>query len=437
MNDLQKISIFKKAKLFLLLGVLLISFKFNGQIANYVSDGGFEVLNSNSVTTLYNVAKFWQPIDTNKDSYYVVSINSSINPAPNCSYGFQYPRSGSSFALSTFYSNVSFSPNYRGYLRNRLKQTLEAGKTYCVKYYIVNTNNSPLAIDRFGAYFANSSLDTITQCNLPLTYLTPQVENVNGIITDTLNWIPITGTILATGNEKYMVIGDFYSGLNTNTLLINPTYSSTLVNDIYIDDVSVIELTLQANAGPDIWGIPTTTVYLGRQQDVGIDEACMWYKLPNTTTAIDTAAGITVTVASTTTTYMVKQDICGMIKYDTVVVYASGLGNVELQMLIDKVTVYPIPANDILNVDYSLAEALEETSLKIINALGQIVKEEVIRPTKQPNDNLSFTIKTDDLVDGVYVLSLGANPNNYQERSVSTNSTSGFKSVSKRFVIAR
>lgn len=398
--------------------LFLFSFlNFKGQIANYVSDGGFEVLNSNSVTTLYNVAKYWQPIDTNKGSYYIVSVNSSINPAPNCSYGFQYPRSGNSFALSTFYSNVSFSPDYRAYLRNRLKQPLQTGKTYCVKFYLVNTNNSPLAIDKFGAYFATSSLDTITYCNLPLTYLTPQIQNSSGIITDTLNWIPIVGTFVATGSEKYMVIGDFFSGVNTNTLLINPTYSNTLVNDVYIDDVSVIDIDLPAYAGPDIWGIPSNTVYLGRPQDVGIDEACLWYQLPNTTTAIANAAGITVTVGVVTQTYMVKQDICGNIKYDTVIVYASGVGTTELQISNNKLNIYPQPANENLIVEIDNINDNELFHLTILNKLGQLILEDEIY-----FKNKIANIKTHELKNGVYLLNL-------------KNDNSG--SISKRFIISR
>ncbi|MDP1800897.1 MAG: hypothetical protein Q8L81_06070 [Bacteroidota bacterium] len=352
------------------------------QIANYVSDGGFEVLNSYSLSTLYNVPTYWQPIDTNTGSTYLVSTHPAINNAPY-SLGFQYPRNGQNYVICTFFcSNCSNS--YRVYARNRLKQNLQAGKTYCVKYHVVNTNNSPLGINSFGAYFADNTLDTINYCNKPLTYLNPQIENQTGIITDTLNWVPITGTFVATGNEKYMVLGNFRSDASTNTLLINPTFSATLANDVCIDDVSVIDKDMPAYAGLDIWGIPTTTVYLGRAQDVGIDEACMWYKLPNTTTAIDTAAGITVTVASTTNTYMVKQDICGIIKYDTVLVYASGVGIDEKNDLKNYITIYPTPAIDevIIRLDNNIIEQ-NVRHLFIYNNLGELVKQEGLEFTNR------------------------------------------------------
>ncbi len=408
----NKISSIKKHALIMLLFSLL---NLKGQIANYVSDGGFEVLNSYSLTTQYNVPKYWQPIDTNKGSTYLASMHPNLNSAPYA-YGFQYPRNGQNYVICTFFcSNCNNS--LRAYARNRLKQNLQVGKTYCVKYHVVNTNNSPLAINSFGAYFSDSSLDTINYCNIPLTYINPQIENQTGIITDTLNWVPITGTFVASGNEKYMVLGNFKSDVATNTLLINPTFSATLANDVCIDDVSVIDIDLPAFAGPDIWGIPTNTVYLGRAQDVGIDEACTWYHLPNTTTAIANAAGITVTVATTTQTYMVKQDICGNIKYDTVVVYASGVGLSPLSFGEGMgVRLYPNPVNDILNIELDRTNE-EEFKLKIFNNLGQLIKEEEIVFKEK-----TVSIKTGDLKNGVYLLTLK-----------STKSAS----VSKRFVIAK
>jgi hypothetical protein len=281
-----------------------------------------------------------------------------------------------------------------------------------------------VAISNYGMYFGNGSIDTITKCTWPITYLTPQIENSAGIITDTLNWVAITGTFVANGTEKYMVLGNFKSNAATNTLQLNTPTLTTQSADIYVDDVSVIDIDLPAYAGPDIWAIPGNTIYLGRPQDVGIDEACMWYKLPNITTAIDTAAGITVTVASVTNTYMVKQDICGVIKYDTVVVYASGVGDVELQLLNNKLKLYPNPANEILNVELKILNEQEPISnLKFIiyNSLWQLIREEDLK-------NNSVNVK--DLPNGVYVLTLSpvlSSPQGGDKRGA----------FNKRFVIAR
>jgi hypothetical protein len=395
------------------------------QIANYVNNGGFEdCINCYSSTQLL-IAKYWSGIDTNKFFGFNLTALPPSGQVPNSSFTHQWPKSGNNYYLCTFFFKPNTSQTGRGYPRNRLKGTLQSGHSYCVKIYYNITNQSSYGIDGLGAYFGNNTLDTITQCDKPITYLTPQIQNpASNILSDTLNWSLLTGTFTANGSEKYMLLGNFKSDVATNSVMINPANLPLIATDFLFDDISVIDLNLPAYAGADVWGIPTTTVYLGRSQDVGIDEACMWYKLPNTTTAIDTAAGITITVAATTQTYMVKQDICGNIKYDTVVVYASALGNVELEMLNEKLKIYPNPASDVLNIE---CEILNEsstgsvTNFKILNSLGQVIKEDEL--VLKNND---ATIKTNDLESGVYVLLLSS-PHGGDKRGA----------FSKRFVIAR
>jgi hypothetical protein len=370
------------------------------QIANYVSNGGFEQLITYSVVTPDNAAHFWQPIDTNKFSYVCVTTQSPFSNAPYF-FGYQFARTGKTYALSDFFcSTCSSIP--RGYLRNRLKQFLQSGKTYCVKFYFLNTNNSPLGIDKVGAYFGGSSIDTITKCNHPMPYLTPQIQNGSGIITDTLNWVPITGTFVANGTEKYMLLGNFYSEANTNTLLINPTYSAAGANDVCIDDVSCIDIDLPAYAGPgpNTWCIPGDSVFIGRQPDVGIDEDCMWYKLPNMTTAIDTVAGLWVK-PTVTSTYVVKQEICAGIKYDTIVVHQSGTGLTREKLLSNHLILYPQPAKDQLNLNFEIEPNNEFISFKIFNDVGQLVKCAAINFKESKSK-----IEVDDLPSGVYLLTL-------------------------------
>ena len=232
-----------------------------------------------------------------------------------------------------------------------------------------------------------------------------------------MNWVPITGTFTSNGTEKYLILGNFKSDAATNSLMINPTNLPTISADVLYDDVSVIDIDLPAYAGADIYSPPSTTVYIGRPQDVGIDEACTWYNLTNTTTPIANAAGITVTV-TTTQSYMVKQDICGVIKYDTVIVYSSGVGlnSTMPEALEGGVTIYPNPTNDILNIELN---SFKETDfkLRLYNNLSQLIREEDI-----VFNNKTVSIKTNELKNGIYYINL-------------KNDKMG--SVNKRFVITR
>ncbi len=391
------------------MGVLLILFfvcisNCKSQIANYVNNGSFEVPKYANAQK----AKYWDGIDTNK--YVGILLSEIISPylVPLCSFTYQWPKSGHNHFISTLLLNPNTPQSTRGYPRNVLKQTLQAGKTYCVKFYFSISNQSSYGIDGLGAYFGDNTTDTISQCSIPINHLIPQIQNpANNILPDTLNWSLLTGTFVANGTEKYMVLGNFKSDVSTNSVLINPANLPVIFCDVLYDDVSVMDIDLPAYAGPDIFGIPNNTVYIGRPQDVGIDEACMWYHLPNITTAIDTAAGITVTVAATTQTYMVKQDICGNIKYDTVIVYASGVGLTPLSFGEGMgLRLYPNPANAILNIEVNLANE-EAFKLKIFNNLGQVIKEEDIVFKEKV-----VSIKTNELQSGIYFVTITNDKNN-------------------------
>lgn len=411
-----------------LLFILLFFFaaKNEAQIINYVNNPSFELSLPSLPFFPSDGAKYWGPIDTAKTSYFLVSKLPPLNNVPYCNFGFQFPRTGNNFIGTSFYCDPSTCPgSIRWYPRSRLKQPLKANTAYCAKYYIVNTNNCIVGIDSYGMYFGNSGMDTITNCYAPLTYLLPQVQHQGGIITDTLNWIPITGTFVANGTEKYLVLGNFKSNAATNTIIINPTYLPQLGTDIYIDDVSLIELNLPAFAGNDTSCIPGTTVYIGRPRDIGIDEACMWYKWPNITTAIDTAAGMTVSPI-VTTTYVVRQEICGNVKWDTVVVYQTALGIKNEELIMKSFQIYPVPADDYLELRISNEELFKDfKTLSIYNSLGQIVREEEISFR-----NKTIKINTSEFSGGVYQLQL-------KSPSISSGQVGSLQTVSKRFVISR
>jgi hypothetical protein len=386
------------------------------QIANYIQNGSFELTYNCNWPNDISKAKFWRSIDS--VNYGNSLYESNCFPlVPNGTFGYQFARTGNVHALlSILCVPPACGPNNRGHIRNRLKSTLISGKTYCVKFYVNITDNSSYGIDAIGAYFGGNTLDTITQINIPLTYLTPQVQNPTGnVITDTMNWTLITGTFVANGTEKHCVIGNFKSDAATVKTYINPNNFPNVYTNVLLDDVSCIPTDLPAYAGADIWGIPSTTVYIGRQRDVGIDEACTWYNMSNTVTPIANAAGLTLTVALSTQTYMVKQDICGIIKYDTVVVFASALGNYEWEKLNESINVFPNPANDHLYLQSNLING--KVKLDWYDALGQLIREEELT-----FENSEVKLNTSKLQGGIYFLNITTEQNYV---------------VKRRFVIAR
>lgn len=391
---------------FIIIAIYGFSFNILGQdkIGNFVANGSFEEVIQN---TMPPVVKTWKAIDS--FSFFGKLFTKNLPPfnVPLNSYSYQWPKHGNNYFGSTLLY-IDGSNKIRGYPNARLKSNLVTGTSYCVKLYLNLTTNSTHGINSFGIYFADSSLDTISNCIIPLSYLTPQIVNPTGnFLTDTLNWTAINGTFVATGEEKYILFGNFKPDSLTDTILINPNFLPAIGVDFFYDAISCIKIDLSAYAGPDKSITPGDSVYIGRESDFAIDSGCVWFKLPNVTTAIDTTSGIWVKPTSTST-YVVKQVLeCSPEKWDTVVVYMDLVGMNKLKMISEELKIYPIPANNELKLSIANSELLKEfCSLSIYNNLGLLIREEEVIPKAIGIENGLLKISTNDLSSGVYFLEL-------------------------------
>ena len=369
-----------------------------GQIANYVINPSFEEIQTLPWHPFGYWVTGWSAIDTVKGAFLPRTVGPPYYNAPNSSYGFQNPKAGSNFILTNFYCSSSScgAQEIRWYPRNRLKSPLIANKTYCAKYHVVNTNNCVVGIDSYGILLADSSLDTITHCSTPLPYLTPQITHTAGIIIDTLSWVPISGTFVAVGSEKYMVLGNFKSNAATQTMIINPKYLPALGTDLYIDDVSLVEMELPAFAGNDTNIVVGDSAFIGREPDVGIDYACQWYQLPNDTVPIDTVAGLWVK-PTTKTTYVVKQQLwCSGVKWDTVTIHFNTVSTFEEKLRHVKLS--PNPCNGRFTL--SDLPGNDRYEVSVTDATGRLLLRKALPPEALTH---SFEL---DVSDGIYFLSV-------------------------------
>jgi len=118
-----------------------------------------------------------------------------------------------------------------------------------------------------------------------------------------------------------------------------------------------------------------------------------------------------------TTSYLVRQEICGNVKWDLVTVHQSATSLAELEMQNQNLKVYPQPTTDELNLSFDVKDAGDFDKIKIYNSIGQLIRIEEIEFVDR-----NAIIKINNLPDGVYVLKL-TDKNNFE--------------ISKRFVIAR
>jgi hypothetical protein len=382
----------RRTPLWLLVCLIFVKGANAQSIGNYVNNGSFE---NYFVSFIHNIPYHWSALDSLK---YYGELLVPPNKVPLSGYTYQYPYHGKNHLITSPYSN--FNHNNRGYPRNRLKGLLQVGRRYCVTMYVNLSDQSTHGIDAIGIYFGDNSLDTIKKCTDPITYLMPQVQNpVGNIIQDTMNWVPVTGTFVAQGHEKYLLIGNFKSNANTDTLLVNPTNLPANVADYLIDAVSVIELDLPAYAGPDRLITPGDSAFIGREPDFAIDPGCFWFCLPGMI-PLDTISGLWVRPAETTT-YVVKQVLdCSTEKWDTVVVHLNPLGLEKLKAIQNDLRLFPVPAQDYVELRVSNMEWLKDfRNFSIYNTVGQLIREEELLPGEN-------RISAEGLAEGVYSLVL-------------------------------
>ncbi|HTA84612.1 MAG TPA: T9SS type A sorting domain-containing protein [Bacteroidia bacterium] len=212
------------------------------QFINYVSDWTGQ---GENYGLFYFTAQC--PGDTGTGS----GATSSSGSVPyNADYGFQYAHTGVSYAgISPFvtgfpadsiypYGNTNYK-NSREYLETVLADSLIAGVKYYVTFFTNLHNSSEFACSDVGAYFSNSYV-TLDNSSLPeLLPYTPQVANnpKKQELIDTLNWMKVSGSFMAKGGEKYIVIGNFKNDSLSSIRYVG--YSGTGSAYYYIDDVIV------------------------------------------------------------------------------------------------------------------------------------------------------------------------------------------------------
>ncbi|MGL4599456.1 MAG: VWA domain-containing protein [Bacteroidia bacterium] len=135
---------------------------------------------------------------------------------------------------------------YAEYIETELKFKLEAGRMYCVRYYVALDKRSNYATRGFGAFFTEGAFNAPHKFPL-YGQATPQVIVSNDhYITSDEGWVLICDTFIAKGNERFMTIGNFSSEPPKHVHQVKKTERGSLhviaLNKYayyWLDDVSV------------------------------------------------------------------------------------------------------------------------------------------------------------------------------------------------------
>ena len=120
----------------------------------------------------------------------------------------------------------------------QLTDTLVLGSYYCVSFFASLNEASGFGVANLGIYFSDTAVYSTVNKNFPFI---PQIENsVSNPLLSYTNWMQVSGTYIAHGGEKYIVIGNFRNDSSTNVFYVDTTQLQYPLAYYYIEDVSVI-----------------------------------------------------------------------------------------------------------------------------------------------------------------------------------------------------
>lgn len=240
-------------RVILLIPIIMLAKLISAQ-GNLVHNPSFE-LNTACPTTngQFNIVVDWKnPTGGSPDYFHACGVP-NFTCVPDNFNGYQAARTDSAYI-----GLVGYSDGYFEYIRANLIDSLDQGETYCVQYYVCLAERSMYATIAPQAFLSEDSIFSPSWSELNHS---PQIIDWN-IVSDTTNWILISGEFVAQGGEQYVTIGHFISPTNTIVDTINVNPSASQCSYFYIEDVSVTKK-LIANAGNDQTICKGDSIHLG------------------------------------------------------------------------------------------------------------------------------------------------------------------------------
>jgi hypothetical protein len=235
-----------KLKLFSFL--LFVSIGLSGQM-NLIPNNSFES-HTQCPTSTYQLsyATGWTTPQGSPDLYCSCATNSQVSTPKNIT-GYQCPSNGSCYVGYMAY----FAPNYWGneILGIKLTDSLLIGTTYYVSFKIVLADwggNYSDACSHHGMKLSTQPFPNLASPNPNAIVDNFAHVYTSQLITDTLNWTTIKGSITADSNYKYIYFGEFFEKANvTYTVLYGPpTDAYYLIDDVCLStDSNTCKITSQ------------------------------------------------------------------------------------------------------------------------------------------------------------------------------------------------
>lgn len=228
---------FKKVVLYFILSLGIFA-----RAQNLVPNGDFEIYSicPDNISQISYATGWINAESRTSPDYYnaCASVSSQLN-VPYTVFGYQKDCCGGYGYAGIYVFNKDFPNDGKEYIQTKLLDTLKAGHKYLTSMRVNNCNNYNYGISSIGMYFTSTAIQgpsTVGFMNVP----NPQVQNTT-FLNDTVNWMLIQDTVIGTGSELYLTIGNFSYDSLSDTMRVY----SILGQDYayyYIDNVSVVDV---------------------------------------------------------------------------------------------------------------------------------------------------------------------------------------------------
>lgn len=209
------------------------------------------------INDITHFANNWVVYDPTPDYFNTCSTEPGLGVPANHA-GWQYPASGDAYCGGFVYIEPGVGPvNNREAIGTQLITPMVVGQKYYVSLKVSLANSSRYSINNVGLLFTsrpyceiyNPPPSNCTSPSVPIS--TPNFAHVytSTVISDTLNWTTITGTLVADSAYSYVAWGNFFS--DSLTIAIDRGGIGHLTY-FYVDDVCVSSDFLTCNSSVGI-----------------------------------------------------------------------------------------------------------------------------------------------------------------------------------------
>lgn len=202
---------------------LLLSFVMANSQENLIYNGGFETYRNcpedytHYLEGVTELTSGWFISNTSTPDYFNrCSIKSKVG-VPNNFAGNMEPHSGNAYAGMILRADSNRYPYSRGYnehLQTVVIMPLERNRLYCLEFYYVLSANSGIASNGLSVYLSNAR-PLFDEAAEKFPFI-PQLEiRHDSLLSERGKWNLFSGVFRASGEEKYITIGNFTDYLET------------------------------------------------------------------------------------------------------------------------------------------------------------------------------------------------------------------------------